>query len=135
MLRVAHSRLAHAYKTAINRTMAIKAVVDIDKLDLQSTRSCSPCVQGTMPNTAMKSRKTLETRPCAVSHTNNVEMSEASIYSARYFVKISNKACGHITAFCMIVNAEVSESLKRLVMSAEIQTEYKVKKIMPDGGR
>lgn len=82
MLRLWHSRLAHATKTAIKQTMALKAISGFDKVYLQPARSCSSCVEGTMPKTAMKLRVTLERQPSAVFPTNVAKISVTSIGGA-----------------------------------------------------
>lgn len=59
ILHVWRSRHAYADKTSIKQTMAIKTVVSFDKFGLQSVRSYFPCVDGMMPNSAIKSKSTL----------------------------------------------------------------------------
>lgn len=112
--------------------MAIKADAGFDKADSQSAKNCSPCVERTLPNTASILRKTLETRPGAVLHTDAAEISVAPVGGARYFVTLNDRTSKHVNAFHMKIKSETSELLKRQVKRLEKQTESKIKKIVLD---
>lgn len=135
MLSVSHSRPAHADRTAIERMMAIKAVVRLDIVYLQPTRSFSICVEGTMLNPAMKLRTTLEMQPGTVLPTDVAEMSVIIFGGARYFLNFIGEASGHVSIFDMKTIGKAAEFLKRQVKWPERQTECKVRKIILDGHR
>lgn len=115
--------------------MAMNAVFGLDKVDLKPKKSCAPCIEETMPSTAMKSRTTLETRPSAVLHTDVAEISLISVGGSRYFVTLIDEASRHVSAFHKEIKAEAAEVLKRQVKWVERRTKSKLKKTVLDSAR
>lgn len=62
-----------------------------------------------MPNTAMKSRTTLKTRPAAVLHTDARKMSVMPLDGVRNFLTSFENAFGHGSNFEMKTIAEATE--------------------------
>lgn len=112
MLGVWHLQLRHNDGTAIKHMMAVKSVIGVEKMDLQTTKRCAACIEVTMPNTALKSKKTLETRPRAVLDTGAAQISVIYVSDVSYFVTFINKASEHVSAFLMTPKAEAAELLK-----------------------
>lgn len=135
IFRVWRSLLAHADKTAFKRPMVIKATAGFEKIELQSTWSCSPCVEQTIPNITMKSRTTLETGPGALILTNVAGICIASVGRARYFVTLIVKASGNLNAFPMKTKTEAAESLRHLLKRVKKKTENMAKETLLIGGR
>lgn len=85
----------------MKQTRVVKLFIDLIKVDLEFTRSRSPYVEGTIPNTAMKPRMTFETRPGAVLHIDVAEMSVVSVGGARDFVTFTDEASKNVSVFHM----------------------------------
>lgn len=120
---------------AVEQMIAMKAVISLDKMELNSTRSCLPYVKGMMPNTAMKYRTTLETCLGAVLHSGVTEMSVVSVSGARYFLMFIDEAPGYVSPFYMKTKSEAEELIKRLVKCVERPTGSKGMKLNLNGGR
>lgn len=107
ILNVCHSLLAHADRTDIKQMTAIKAVISFNTVAPQPTRICSPCVELTIPHTAIKSRTALETRPGTVLQTSLAEMSVTSVQDSCYFVIFIDRISGRVSAFHLEAKAEL----------------------------
>lgn len=134
MLLVWYLQLTHANRTAIKVMMKIKEVIKLVKLDLQPTKSCEPCFEGTMPNTALRSKTSLGTRPRLAPHTDVAEMKVIPVSGACYSV-MSIETSKHVSAFHIKRKAETAKLLKCQTKRFEMQTENKMRKITLEGGK
>lgn len=115
--------------------MPIKAVADFDKVDLHSARSCSTCVDGRVPNKAIKSRTTLEMGPDVILLNDVTKMSLPSVGGALCFVTFIDEAPRNVNAFHTKTKSNAAKLLRCQIKWMERQTESKVKKVKLDGGR
>lgn len=70
-------------------------LVVLDMIIPCASNNLSPCIEGPMTNTPIKSGTILKSRPGAVMHTYIVEMNVESDGAARYLVKFIDEASGY----------------------------------------
>lgn len=72
MLEVWHARLAYSGLLSHQMYGGKGAVRDLDATKCSILADCSPCIQGTMRNSLVKTRKHVEMVPRVMVHTNVV---------------------------------------------------------------
>lgn len=111
------------------------AVHDMDLIGVLSTNSFSPCVEGTVTHTLMRSRNTMETRPGALLHTDVTEMNTSSVSGPKYFVTFIYEASGLVSTCHVKIKEKAAKLLTRDVRCVERQTDFPVKKIVLASGK
>lgn len=116
--------------------MADRDVVrDMDKFQPSIPHDWSPCVEGTLTNTAMPQRTHVEAIPGAVIYADVAHMNASSIGGARYFVNFIDEACCRVRTFHLKSKSEAAELLECQVSWIERRSGCMVKRIVLDDSR
>lgn len=99
MLSVWHVRLAHANSRAIKWMAKKGAVRDKGMTKRYIPANCSPCNEGTIKSTLMRSHTHVKMQLGAVVHTDVAEMNDPSLGGARFSVASIDEAASYIKAF------------------------------------
>lgn len=133
VLSVFHARLAHIDRSPINEVAQSGAFHGMKMVEGLPTNKRSPCVEGTMISTPMRSRNTLETPRDDALHTDVEEVNIPSVSGAEDFLTFIDEVSAHASACNMKTKSEAAMLFKRHVRWVERHKDYGVKKIILDG--